>query len=328
MKASDIHDAVLEAEQRIRPHVVATPLRHSFYLSRLTGANVLCKLENVQLTGSFKARGAANKILQLTGTERKRGVVTASSGNHGTAVAAIMARLGGSCVVFVPETTPRVKLEAMKTFGAEVRQRGTDSGLCEAAAIEFAKASGLTYVSPYDDPAVIAGQGTIGAEIARAAPDVAMTVIAVGGGGLTSGVAGYLKAVNPQVRIIGASPENDHSMLLSARAGHAVVHEGAKDTLSDGTAGSVQPGAITIPLCAALVDDWPAVGEAEIANAVCDFLAYENMVIEGAAGVAVAAFLQIAAKEPESVTDKTVAILICGGRIDPDKLIKILKRKD
>jgi threonine dehydratase len=285
---------------------------------------VLCKLENVQFTGSFKIRGATNKIAQLSKAEREQGVVTASTGNHGTAVAATLARLGGRCIVFAPATAPRVKIAAMQAYGAEVKQQGEDSGECEHVALNYAKSSGLTYVSPYDDPAVIAGQGTIGAELERQTAQADIVVVSVGGGGLISGIAGYLKARRPQTWIVGASPANDHSMMLSAKAGRAVVQSDVRETLSDGTAGTVQPGAITIPLCGALVDEWPLVSEDDIVKALQSYVTNENQLIEGAAAVAIAALINLAETRPDAVRGKIAVVVLCGARIDFAKLVKIL----
>lgn len=324
MNPLNIRVAVEEADLRIRPHVLETPLRRSDHLSRLTGANVLCKLENLQVTGSFKARGAANKIATLSAEERMRGVVTASSGNHGAAVAAMLARSGGRGIVYVPTTTPQVKVDAIRDYGAEVRFHSNDSGKAEIFARAYAETEGLTYVPPYNDLAVIAGQGTIGAEIERQAPDTDMVVVSVGGGGLISGIAGFLKGRNPGVKIVGASPRNDHAMLCSVRAGKVVAHVDARPTLSDGTAGGVEPGAITLPLCRDLVDDWVLVSEEQIADAMRRYMAYDNQLIEGAAGVAIASLLSMATAQPESVKGKAIVVVICGARIDLSKLAKIL----
>ena len=324
MNPFDIRSAVEEADLRIRPHVLETQLRRSDHLSRLTGANILCKLENLQVTGSFKARGAANKIGSLSTEQRMRGVVTASSGNHGAAVAAMLARFGGHGIVYVPTNTPKVKVDAIRDYGAEVRFHSEDSGKAEIFARSYAETEGLTYIPPYNDAVVIAGQGTIGAEIERQVPNVDMVVAAVGGGGLISGIAGYLKVRNPGVKIVGALPRNDHAMLCSIRAGKVVAHVDAKSTLSDGTAGSVEPGAITLPLCRDLVDDWVLVSEEQIADAMRRYMAYDNQLIEGAAGVAIASILNIAAMQPESVKGKTIVVIICGARIDLSKLAKIL----
>ena len=324
MKTSDIAAAVEAADKRIRPHVYETPLRRSDYLSRLMGANILCKLENVQLTGSFKARGATNKLTLLSAADRERGIVTASSGNHGAAVAAALSRLGGRGIVFVPKSAPRVKLDAIRSYGLEVRLDSEDSGECEVSAQDYAAAHGLTYVSPYDDPDVIAGQGTIAAEMLRQTDRVDHVFVSVGGGGLISGVAGYLKSRQPDALIHGVSPSNDCSMYLSVKAGWAVAQPDVRPTISDGTAGTLQPGAITLPLCSALVDDWPLVSEDEIIGAMRSFIEQDNQLIEGAAGVAIAGMLQQAAAEPGKFRGKTVAIIICGARIDSDNLRKVL----
>ena len=324
MSLFNIRSEVEEADLRIRPHVLETQIRRSDHLSRLTGANVLCKLENLQVTGSFKARGAANKIVSLSTEQRMRGVVTASSGNHGAAVAAMLAHYGGRGIVYVPTTTPQVKVDAIHDYGAEVRFHSDDSGKSEIFARAYAEVEGLAYVPPYNDPAVIAGQGTIGAEIERQAPEADMVIVSVGGGGLISGIAGFLKGRNPSVKIIGASPQNDHAMLCSVREGKVATHADAQPTLSDGTAGSVEPGAITLPLCRDLVDDWVLVSEEQIADAMRLYMAYDSQLIEGAAGVAIASLLDIAATQPLSVKDKTIVVIICGARIDLSKLAKIL----
>jgi threonine dehydratase len=320
----NIHAAVLEADRRIRPQVVETPLRHSPHLSRRSGAEVYCKLENLQITGSFKARGAANKLAMLSAEERSRGVVTASSGNHGAAVAAMLAKMGGRCLVFAPATTPGVKIDAIRNYGSDLHLEGDDSGICEVLAREHAAKHGLAYVSPYNDAGVIAGQGTIAAEISRQAPEMEMIVASVGGGGLISGIAGFIKQQRPGTRIVGASPVNDHSMRLSAGEGRAVAHEDARPTLSDGTAGSVEPGAITVNLCKELVDDWPLASEDEIAAAMRAYMTNDYQLIEGAAGVAIAGFLNLAADRPELVKGRKVVIVICGARIDLAKLAKVI----
>ena len=324
MLASDIRAAVEAADQRIRPHVMQTPLRRSDYLSRTTGAEVLCKLENIQVTGSFKARGAANKIAALTDDERARGIVTASSGNHGAAVAAMLAQTSTKGIVFVPTVAPQVKVDAIRGYGAEVRFHSSDSGVTELFARAHAGANSLTFISPYNDPAVIAGQGTIGAELGRQTGPIDHLFVSVGGGGLISGVAGYLKAVQPGVNVVGVSPAHDCSMHKSAAAGKVVEDHDAQLTLSDGTAGSVEPGAITLPLCRELVDDWLLVSEDEIAGAMRLFMAHDNQLIEGAAGVAIAGLLQAVAKAPGAFAGKRVVVIICGGRIDLAKLKKLL----
>lgn len=324
MRADEIKAAVAAADMRIRPAILETPLRHSPYFSRATGAEVYFKLENFQVTASFKARGAANKIAALSAADRRRGIVTASSGNHGAATAFALASTGTTGIVFIPTTTPEVKIAAIKSYGAEVRFHGTDAGVSEIFARSYAAKNGHTFISAYNDPDIIAGQGTIGLEISRQLPAVDHLVIAVGGGGLMAGTAGYLKAVQPAIKVMGVSPRNDHAMALSVAAGEVVEHHDAKPTLSDGTAGGVEPGAITLPLCRELVDIWVLPEEAEIAAAMRSYIAHENQLLEGAAGAAIAGFLRAAGDNPGAYRGQSVVIVNCGARIDPKKLAGIL----
>ena len=232
----DIRQEVMRAEERIRPDVRETFLEPSPYYSQLGGAEVYCKLENLQYTGSFKFRGALNKLRSLTRTQRKAGVVTASTGNHGLAVARSARLVGTSGIVYVPETAPASKVEAITREGAEVRHHGTDCVETEVHARRYAQRQGKTYVSPYNDPQVIGGQGTVGVELARQLGRIDVLFASVGGGGLISGVAGYLKSRNPAVRVVGCSPEASPVMIESVRAGR-ILELPSRPTLSDGTAG-------------------------------------------------------------------------------------------
>lgn len=324
MRADEIKAAVEVADRRIRPAVLETPLRHSPHFSRETGAEVYFKLENVQVTGSFKARGAVNKVAALSAEDRARGIVTASSGNHGAATAFALASIGATGIVFVPTTTPDIKVAAIRSYGAEVRFQSDDGGEAEVFARQFAAENGRTYISPYNDPDIIAGQGTVGLEISRRLPAPDHLVVAVGGGGLIAGTAGYLKSVRPGLRVVGVSPRNDHAMALSVGAGRVVVHENAKATLSDGTAGGVEPGSITLPLCRELIDHWVLPEEAAIADAMRTYVTHENQLLEGAAGAAIAGFLADVRANPSIYRDKAVVIVVCGARIDPKKLAAIL----
>jgi threonine dehydratase len=308
------------AEQRIRPYLRETLLEHSLPLSESAGAQVFLKLENLQHTGSFKARGAMNKLLSLTPEEQRRGIVTASTGNHGAAVAFGLRTLNLPGIVFVPENASATKVAAIRRYGAEVRHHGATPLEAELYARRYAEKNDLIYISPYNDPAVIAGQGTIGVELARQCPHLDAVFIAVGGGGLISGVAGYLKAaLQRPVSIIGCLPENSPEMAVSAQAGRFVVME-SKPTLSDGTAGGFEPGAITFELCRALVDDYVLVTEAEIAAAMREFMETHHQMIEGAAGVALAGF----AKLQDRFRRQNVVIIICGANISLATLKTIL----
>src|SRR5579871_938156 len=206
---------VLRAEQRIRPYIRETPLDHSPALSHLAECHAYLKLENIQHTGSFKVRGALNKLLSLTPEERARGVVAASSGNHGIATAYGLQTLQMKGIVFVPENASPAKVEAIRRHGADARFYGLDCGETELHARRYAEQHGMVYLSPYNDPAVIAGQGTIGVELARQMGHIDAVFVAVGGGGMTAGIATYLRAVSPAVRIIGCSPEHSAVMIAS-----------------------------------------------------------------------------------------------------------------
>ena len=323
MRLEEIPHAVGEAYRLIQSHVARTPLVRSAYFSQRTGANVFVKLENLQVTSSFKARGAIHKILTLTDDERQRGVITASTGNHGAAVAYGLSRTGARGIVFMPETASSVKVENVRSFGAEVRFQGTDCGQSEIFARRYAAGHGMTYISPYNDPKVIAGQGTLGLELAEQIDRVDFLFASVGGGGLISGTAGYLRSIQPNVTSIGCSPQNDHAMFASIQAGR-VVDKDAKPTLSEGSAGGVEPGAITFELCQRLVDQWVLVSEAEIANAMRLFIENEHQLLEGAAGSAIAGFLNRAREIPAEYAGKNVVIVICGARISLSTLQSIL----
>ncbi|MFC6919174.1 threonine/serine dehydratase [Meiothermus taiwanensis] len=311
---------IRQAHARLRPHVRETPLELSLALSQTSGAEVYLKLENLQHTASFKVRGALNKLLSLTPEQLQKGVVAASSGNHGAGVAFGLSKLGAQGIVFVPEGASPTKLEAIRRYGAAVRFYGQSGDDTEAYARSYAAQHGLTYISPYNDPEVIAGQGSLGVEIAQqiANPPDAVFVT-VGGGGLVSGVAAYLKAVSPKVKIVGCQPENDAAMLASVRAGKIVKVE-ARPTLSDGSAGGLEPGAITLELCRTLVDDWVTVSEEEIRAAMRLFIETQHQLLEGAAGVALAAFLKQAAR----YRGQRVVVVICGANIGLSALQTVL----
>lgn len=315
-------EAVLQAHTRLGPHVRETPLEYSLTFSHTTGAEVWLKLENFQHTGSFKVRGAMNKLLSLTAEQLQKGVVAASSGNHGAGVAFGLAKLGAKGVVFVPEGASATKLEAIRGYGVEVRFFGTTGDDTEAHARRYAEEHGQTYISPYNDPDVIAGQGTIGVETVRQMTDVPNAIfVTVGGGGMISGIGSYLKSVSPNTKIIGCQPENDAAMGASVQAGKIVEVE-AKPTLSDGSAGGLEPGAITFDLCQSLVDDWITVSEEEIRAAMRLFIQTQHQLLEGAAGVALAAFLQ----NSRQYQGQKVVIVVCGANISLPTLEAVLSR--
>ena len=315
----DISREVIAAEKRIRSHIRETILDYSPYYSRLAGANIYLKLENLQHTGSFKVRGAINKVLSLTRAEREQGVVTASTGNHGAAVAFSLAKLGAGGMVFVPENASPLKVQAIERMGATVRSYGDDGAVTEAYARQYARDRGLIFISPYNDLQVIGGQGTIAVELARQLDRVDTVFVALGGGGLISGIAGYLKSIQPHVKIIGCSPQNSQVMIQSVTAGE-ILDLPSLPTISDGTAGGVEPGSITFDLCRNLVDAYEVVTEEEIRESLRQYLKIHHMLIEGSAAVAIAAFVKLSHR----LAGKNVVIVLCGANISLELLKSIL----
>lgn len=312
--------AVVAAEMRLRPHLRETPLERSPRLEELTGVATWLKLENLQHTGSFKVRGALNAMLELAPEDLERGVVAASTGNHGAAVAFAARRVGTRAIVYVPRTASPTKLAAMRRAGAEIVTHGTDGIEAEVEARRVAGETGRVYLSPYNDPSVVFGQGTVGAEIERQSRSVEALFVAVGGGGLISGTAAYLKSLDPEVRIVGCSPEASPVMDESVRRGRIVEME-SHQTLSDGTAGGVESEAITFESCRALVDEWVRVSEAEIRGAIVEILESHHQLIEGSAAVAVAGLEKRAA---DLGVESAVAV-ICGGNISVETLRGVLE---
>ncbi|MEO7966158.1 MAG: threonine/serine dehydratase [Gemmatimonadaceae bacterium] len=320
-----LHDAVVEAHARLRPFIRETPLEESPALglekkSGSSGSTVFLKLENLQHTGSFKARGALNRLLCLTQQERGQGVVTASSGNHGAGVAWASAQLGIEATVFVPEQASSAKVSLIERYGATVHRVGIDGLDTELHARDVAASRGATYVSPYNDAAVMAGQGTVAVELATQASSLDALYVAVGGGGLIGGIAAYLAHALPSTRIIGALPEHSPVMERSIRAGHVIEME-SLPTLSDGTAGGIESDSVTFPVCEALVDEWMLVTEQEIAQALRRCIDAHHMLIEGSAGVALAAYERNRARH----VGERVGIVLCGANISVDRLRQVLE---
>lgn len=299
-----------EAAERIADIVCLTPLKHSPELSREVGAEVYLKLENLQHTGSFKLRGASNRLMTLSREQRDKGCVAASSGNHGAAVAFAMQKLGTTGVIFVPEQTSSVKVDAIRGYGGKVEFFGSDGVDTEQHAREYARQEGMVYLSPYNDAEVVAGQATCGIEIANALPDVDAAFIAVGGGGLISGVGSVLKSRNANTRIFACQPEASAVMARSIEAGR-ILDLPSEPTLSDGTAGGIEADSITFEFCRAVVDNFVLVSEAQIAASMRQFIAVHDQVIEGAAAVAIAAMLECAS----DIKNKQVVVVICGGNV-------------
>ena len=315
----DIQKEVLEAYERIRPHVRETFIERSVYLSEKSGANVFLKMENLQYTGSFKVRGALNKILSLSNEEINRGVVTASTGNHGAAVAFSLQKAEANGIVFVSENADASKIAAIKRLGAEVRKVGDDPIEAENYARKYADENGLTYVSPYNDAKVIGGQGTIGVDLEKQLDKIDAVFVSVGGGGLISGIGGYLKSVSPNVQIIGCSPENSNVMMKSVKLGELKGDFPSLPTLSDGTAGGIEDDSITFEPCQKFVDEWITVSEDEIRENLIEFIDTHHQLIEGSAAVAIASFLKI----KEEFKGKNVVIVLCGANIGVETLKKV-----
>jgi threonine dehydratase len=317
----ELLSGIKQAATRVRPYVLMTPLMESVYFSKLTGANVFFKLESEQTTGSFKLRGATNKVLSLTDEENQKGVITASTGNHGQALARAAQKAGVKCIVFVPKTADPTKVEAIRLYGAEVEFFGEASSdtLIHAQARKIAQEKGMVWVSPYNDLAIAAGQGTIGVEVTQQLNTIDAMFITVGGGGLISGIGTYLKSVSPQTKIIGCLPENSAEMYESIKAGKFVdSHD--RDTISDGSGGGFEEGSITYELCKQVTDDFILVSEEEIKQSIKQMIDVHHKIIEGAAGVAFAAFM----KQKEQYLGKNVVILLCGANISTKKLKEIL----
>jgi threonine dehydratase len=314
-----LKEDVLAAETRIRPHIRETPVEPAEALGGAAAGRAWLKLENLQITGSFKLRGAMNKLLSLPPRERARGVAAASSGNHGAAVACGLRTLGMKGIIFVPENASPAKVANIRAYGAEVRTHATDSGITEIFARRFAAENGMVYVSPYNDPVIVAGQGTLGVELARQVAELDTLYVALGGGGLISGIAAYLKAIGRRVDVVACSPENSAVMHHSVSAGRILEME-SKPTLSDGTAGAVEQGAITLDLCRRLIDRYILVSEEEIVEAMRWVIDRHHTLIEGAAGVAVAGYL----KDRERRPGARAVIVLCGANIARERLKQIL----
>ena len=307
----------IAADRRIRAYVRETPLRPSRALGESTRTWVLLKLENLQETGSFKLRGAANKLLSLPKELAARGVVAASTGNHALAIATMGRRLRIPVEIFVSETIHPLKRARIEALQARVNTVQGDALRAELTARLAANESGRPYVSPYNDADVIAGQGSVAVEMLRQLAEMAAgpldaVFVAVGGGGLIGGIGMHLKRVSPATEVVGCWPENSPALYASMQAG-AIVDVPERPTFSTSTAGGVEPGAITLEICRRVVDRSVLVSEDELLDAARRVLREDDELIEGAAAVAVAAFLESA----DRYAGKTVAVVVCGGNVEP-----------
>lgn len=316
----NIVNEIEEAEKRIRTNTLVTPLMESRALSEMISGKVYLKLENEQNTGSFKARGSLNKILSLNEEERKHGIITASTGNHALGCARALEISGVKGTIYLPENASKTKIAALKHYGVELRFHGTNSLETELHAKQKAKELKKVWISPYDDPKIIGGQGTIGIELCQQLDHFDHVLVCVGGGGLISGIGSYLKANRPDVNVVGCLPENSPEMALSLEKGEVVFLEEYKETLSDGSAGGLEKEAITFPISQKVIDECLLVSEEEIAAGIKFAVHQHKKIIEGAAAVPLASLI----KNKEKFKGATVVIIICGGNIDIEKLKKIL----
>ena len=310
-----------EARRRIRDQVKVTPCKLSEGLSELSGADVSLKLENLQHTGSFKARGALNRLLRLSDDEKKRGVVAASAGNHAQGVAFHATRLGIHATIVMPEATPLVKVTKTAGFGAEVKLHGANYDEAYQEACRICEERGAVYIQGFDDDDIIAGQGTLGLELLEQNPYLQAVVVPVGGGGLISGLAVAMKEVRPSLRIIGVESSVLPSMAAAVEAGGPTTLD-AGVTLADGIAVR-RVGAKCHALCAQWVDEYVSVDDDEIARGILYLLEQEKTVAEGSGATPVAALL---ANKIPNLDRKKVALVISGGNIDVNLLSRIIER--
>jgi threonine dehydratase len=308
---------IIEAEKRVRPYLRETPLEYSYALNKLTGCEVYLKLENIQITGSFKARGALNKILSLKNSTSK--IVTASTGNHGLGVANALSVTKKEGTIYLPKNASSAKVEAIKMRGVPVEFYGDNCEETEQYVRKLAESTNQIYVSPYNDEEVMAGQGSIGVELLRQLPDLDAVFVSVGGGGLIAGIASYLKAVNPKIEVVACLPENAPVMYECIKAGK-IIDVREKPTLSDATAGGIEAGSITFAICQQCVDTYVTVSEEEILASMKLVIKHHHLIIEGSAGVAVASLL----KEKNRYQGKKVALIICGGNVSEAVMKRIV----
>lgn len=315
----DFPTEVIKAYNRSKSYIRKTPLEHSPYLSNLIDGNVYLKLDNIQKTGSFKFRGAVSKMTSISATEKEKGVVTASTGNHGAACSLAMSLLGIDGKIVVPTIVHKNKVNNILNFGGKVEYHGDDCLIAEERAQEISKTTGATYISPYNDPAIICGQGTMGYEIDQDLKNIDSVFVSVGGGGLICGVGGYLKSVQKNVKMVAVSPKNSCVMYESIKA-EKQLDLPSDPTLSDGTAGGVEMGSITFELCQRIVDEFILVTEDEIADGIRIGVEKHHQLIEGAAGAAIAGFM----KQKDKLNGQRVVIVMCGGNISSEVLKSIL----
>jgi len=317
----ELYQRIEKAYQRINQQVQKTPFEKSIGLSQICEAEVFFKCEHLQTTGSFKYRGATNKIMTMPESERQKGIITASTGNHGLAATLAAKKLNTQAIIYTPATASPMKLNNIEKMGGVIRKVDGDCVVGELAARDAASEEGKEYISPYNDPEIIAGQGTIGLEISQQCKDLDAVFVSVGGGGLMSGVGGYLKHFNPDIQVVGCWPENSTAMYQSIKAGK-IVDAPETDTISDGTAGPVEPGSITFQFCQQFIDQYALLSEDEIFTAMRLIAEHERWMVEGAAGVALAGLLKMSAQ----FKNKKVGVVLCGRNILFEKYLSAISK--
>jgi threonine dehydratase len=317
-EAVNFPNKVKEAYGRIKDDIRRTPLEYSGPLSRLTGARVYVKWDCDQIMGSFKLRGALNKLRSLSDADRARGVVSASTGNHGLAISHASKLEGVGLKLFLPETVAEVKKKRIEAMGVDVEVRGESCDKAEAIAREFAGQTGRIFISPYNDWDIVFGAGTLGLELADDLARFEDVLVPVGGGGLIAGIAGFLKAARPGTRVIGVEPEASAFMAASIAAGRLVEID-EKESIADAVAGAIEPGAITFPLCRDLIDFIEIVPESLISRAMALVQEHHGRMVEGAGALPFAALLH----SPAKWRDRTVVAVVSGGNVSPDRFREV-----
>lgn len=311
---------IKSARETIKPFIKKTALKHSDFFSSLCQERIYLKLENTQLTNSFKVRGASNRMLHLTPEEKRKGIITASAGNHGLAVAMVAKELNISSKIIVPETAPKKKIDKIKKYDVELILYGEVYDEAEEKALDLAREEGITYISPYNDQSVITGQGTIGLEILEELPEVEVVLVPISGGGLTSGIATAIKGKNRSIKVIGVQPKLCPVMYECLKAGK-IVKIKYQHSIADGLEGLIEEGSITFKIVQKNVDEVILVREETIKEAIRLLWEKDNQVVEGAGAVGPAALIE----NREQFKNKRIVAVITGGNIDDDLFNEITK---
>lgn len=317
----DLFNKINHAYKIIHPFISVTPTEYSPLLSKIMGCQLYLKCEHQQRTGSFKFRGAMNKLLTLNEKQRRQGVITASTGNHGHAMALAGKLTSTNIIVYAPINASPIKLDAIRSYACQMVMVKGDALQTEIAARRQANQESKIFVSPYNDYDVIAGQGSIGLELAQSCPNLDAVFVAVGGGGMISGIGSVFKSLSPKTQLIGCWSQNAASMYHCIK-NKCIIEVKENETLSDGTSGGIESDAITFPLCQTLIDRHVLVNEYEIKEAMRLLAETEHWMIEGAAGVALASFVRLA----NEYQGKAVAVVLCGRNITLDRYIQAISK--